>query len=624
MKRLLLLFLTLLTLWGCGNPEEPTQSGEHIPMVTEMPTEPAGYYDPTHELEELTGGALKVFPMEHSEILTAIPMGDDLLVFTHDNSTTLMTLLRGDQLYESASTQLPSGVSPFSPSFHVSGKGIVYYDQDTGDLVYLDPQFREINRLPLPEDLRGEPILSTDRKSLYYLTEDSLREMDLDLGIDRLIRQMPSDEHYIADLHCDDTILECYYRGEDHILRHLFYQLSTGELIAEIAGNFELTTGSGLFFAEHQDGAYPEKLIGAEDGEIRMLHMPDYTAETHPVLDQSAVVTVTQKTDAVILDYYRMEDGIRLYSLALPGNYHPISTAVHASGEALWLTVRDSSNCDFLCCWDLAESAVEDDTVYIGPRRTADNPDTFRLSECAELAAQISEKHGVEILIWTDATAVQPRDHTLTPEHQPDIIWQYLTELDQALACYPSEMLSQAVSEMGDGKLRIGLARAITGTNIPDSPSGLQFLDEETGNAYVILQVADNLENQLHHELFHVMESRIFSLSKALDDWEDLNPKDFQYDYSYLYYAAREDRSLIEGENRAFVDLYSMTFPMEDRARIMEYAMMADMEDCFASHIMQAKLRAICTGIRKAYGLTDTAQSLPWEQYLAEPIRKLK
>lgn len=620
MKRLLLLFLTLLTLWGCGSPEEPTPTVEHIPTVTDAPTEPAGYYDPTHELEALTGGALQVFPLEHTEILSVVPTGNDLLVFTLENSAAWMTLLRGDQLYKAASAPVPSSFSPSSPSFHVSEKGIVYYDQDAGDLVYLDLQFREVSRLSLPEDIRGEPILSADRKSLYYLTEDSLREMDLDLGIDRLIRQMSVDVHYLAGLHCDDTILECRYQDGDRS-RHLFFQLSTGELIAEISEDLKLTTGSGLFFAQHQDGAYPEKLIGAEDGEIRMLHTPDYTAEVFPVLAQAALVAVTRETDAVTLDYYRMEDGTRPYSLPLPGNYEPTS-AVHASGEALWLTLRDSEGPDLLCRWDLTESAVEDDTVYIGPRRTADNPDTFRLAECAELASRISEKHGVEILTWTDATAVQPPDHILAPEHQPDIIWQYLTELDQALSRYPQGML--AVSEMGDGKLRIGLVRSITGANMADSLSGLQFRDEETGNAYVILQATDGLENRLHHELFHVLESRIFSLSKALDDWEDLNPGDFQYDYSYLYFAAREDRSLIEGENRAFIDHYSMTFPMEDRARIMEYAMVAGMEDCFASHTMQAKLRAICTGIRKAYGLTDTTQSLPWEQYLAEPIRKLK
>lgn len=629
MKRLLLIFLSLLMLCGCGNPEEPTiPVTEPTPIVTEAPTESAGLYDPTHELEALTGGALKVFPLEYTYVGSTVPLGEDLLVFAQESRTLFVTLLRGEQLYEVASAALPPVVYLSNPNFHISEKGIVYYDEDTGDLVYLDLQFREVSRLALPEEMQGEPILSADRKSLYYLTEDSLREMDLELGIDRLIRQLSHDVHYIVDLHCDDTILECCYHDGDRIRHHLFFQLSTGELMVEIPGDFELTTGFGRFFAEHQDGVYPEKLIGAEDGEILMLHMPDYEAEAYPVLEQSAVVTVTYGDTATVMDYYRLDDGTHPYSLTLPGNYTPMAPVAHPSGDALWLTVYDSNlDKDLLCRWDLEQSTVADDTVYIGLRWTPDNPDTYGLEKCAELAARISEKHGVEILTWTDATAVQSRDHSFEPEYQAAILDRYLNELDRILSRYPAGMLSQAVSEMGDGILRIGLVRSITGLSGAESltaPAGLQFWQEENGNPYLILQAADGMAPHLHHELFHIIESRIFSLSQALDDWDDLNPKGFQYDYSYLYYADHDDRHLIDGETRAFIDYYSMTFPKEDRARIMEYAMVEGKEDCFASDTMQRKLRAICMGIRKAYDLKDVTLVLPWEQYLKEPITKVK
>ena len=63
-----------------------------------------------------------------------------------------------------------------------------------------------------------------------------------------------------------------------------------------------------------------------------------------------------------------------------------------------------------------------------------------------------------------------------------------------------------------------------------------------------------------------------------------------------------------------------MSFPKEDRARIMEYAMMAGNESCFETDAMQQKLRQLCIGIREAFGLEESAETFRWEQYLNEPL----
>ena len=71
-------------------------------------------------------------------------------------------------------------------------------------------------------------------------------------------------------------------------------------------------------------------------------------------------------------------------------------------------------------------------------------------------------------------------------------------------------------------------------------------------------------------------------------------------------------------ERRAFVDSYSMSFPVEDRARIFENAMLPGKEDLFQTDTMQAKLRAICQGIRESYDLPQ--EPCLWEQYLQQPM----
>ena len=63
-----------------------------------------------------------------------------------------------------------------------------------------------------------------------------------------------------------------------------------------------------------------------------------------------------------------------------------------------------------------------------------------------------------------------------------------------------------------------------------------------------------------------------------------------------------------------------MSFPKEDRARVMEYAMMEGNEHYFRSEIMQEKLLVLCKAIREAFGWKKSEEVFRWEQYLNEPI----
>ena len=59
-----------------------------------------------------------------------------------------------------------------------------------------------------------------------------------------------------------------------------------------------------------------------------------------------------------------------------------------------------------------------------------------------------------------------------------------------------------------------------------------------------------------------------------------------------------------------------MSYPKEDRARILEYAMTPGHSEYFRSPQMQAKLSQLCQGIREAYGLKKQKEAFLWEQYL--------
>ncbi len=629
MKRLLTLILCLLLLCGCGAPADPgTEPAGDAPAVTEAATEPAGLYDAGSELESQTGGAVKAFPLNRADSLRLIPFGSDLLLLSGFQQTTL-TKLSGENLHIAASITLDCLLSIEEPSLQASEKGITYYDYQKNELVFLDTGLNEVRRVDIPEEITGYPALSADRKHLYYFTADALRSIDLDSGIDRLVKQSAFDFQHVTALHCGDTVLECSVGDEAGRIRQLFLSTATGALLYESEEFLTLTTNGDLWFARAMDGIYEEKLTGTGSGEVRMLYAPDHEASAFPLLSQNAVATASIQSGQATLDIYDLSDGSRPYSITLPEGYFPGTLTADPIRNCIWMLLYDDTySCDVLCRWDFENSPVNDDTVYLGDRRTAENPDEFGLESCAELARQLSDRHGVQVLIWQDAVVAEPGGYTLSSEYQVPVIRDALTTLDLALSNFPEGLLKEAASEMGDGVLRIALVRdilATTGANAGFDPRGITF-HSRTENPYVCIDISSeySMEQTLYHELFHIIESRIFSKSLALDDWEKLNPSGFSYDYSYLHYSERNDHTLLEGETRAFIDYYSMTFPKEDRARVMEYAMKEDAGDCFTSSIMQKKLRAICKGIREAYGLKDYEQPLLWEQYLAEPLLKKK
>lgn len=627
MRRLFLIILSLLLLCGCGVPSDPTvPTGESAPIATEVPTEPAGLYDPQSTLEAATDGALKVYPLNRVDTQSVVPFGSDLLLFNTWETTTL-TRLSGSTLYPTASVTLDFAVYSEEPSVRVSEKGVTYYDELHQDLVFLDTNLKEVNRVRAPESILGTPALSEDRKTLYYFTAASLRALDLESGIDRLVKEMSFTYQFITALHCDDSILECSVGDEDGNCYQLYLSVSTGELTYEVMDYVTLYTEGDRYFTTHMDGTYLEKLTGIAGEDTRMLLSPDHEALAFPVLERDGVITVTDQENAIVLDYFNLADGTRPYSIPLPADASPQGFTADPLEDCIWFLWYDTeAGSDVLCRWDLDKSAVEDDTVYISVRRTAEHPDEYGLEACAELAAQLSEKHDVQIQIFQDATAVQPWDYSFVPEYQVDVIRDALEDLDLALSHFPAGFLAEATSEMGDGTLRIHLVRSIYGiadTGALDTALGVQFWDDNA-NAHICLQIGYGMEQNLYHELFHVAESRIFSLSSAFDNWDDLNPEGFTYDYEYDSYGSWEDYSLIEGESRAFIDFYSMTYPKEDRARIVEYAMMPGNADYFAAEAMQDKLRTICIGIREAYDLEEIMESFLWEQYLNEPIHASK
>lgn len=621
-RRLPLLALALFLLTGCSAGPEPTVPTNE-PMSTEAPApaEPTVCYDPDHELDEISQGALTLYPLSRTECTAIIPFGGDLLLVSGREAATL-SVVSGSAMYVSAVAGLNCFIDPESPAFLVNEQGVTYFDQVTHSLVFLDASLKEVNRITLPEEVSGDPCISHDRKTLYYAAGDEIRAIDLESGLDRLLRQMTGPDYALVNIHLEDSILECVL-SEGSARRGLFIDTQTGQTIQELERYAPLWTCADRYFTTHMDGAYREVLTGSADTPVSALQLRELDCQLFPVLNRNGLVTYSASESGSVLEYYDLTTGMRTATLTLEHMEDPRSIRAIPESGCVWFLGFDSTyGCDVLYCWDLAKAEPEDSQIYLSARYSADVPDLSGLERCRETAAALSEKHGVEILLWQDAAAYQPWDYIFVPEYQVPLLEHNLAVLDEALSHFPDEFLKKTASGVGCDQIRICLLREIRGNpeaGVLDSALGLQFRDEKE-NACIAVTMDSTMEQSLYHELFHIMEIRILSRSDALDSWNRLNPEGFDYDYDYVNNLSREGTGLVSGENRAFVDLYSMSFPKEDRARIMEYAMMPDCASVFESDTMQQKLHQICAGIRDAFRLKKSPEVFRWEQYLKQPL----
>lgn len=611
------LFLVLITLCGCTPQPEP----EWVPPETvfetaTVPTEPAGFYVPGHPLEESTDGALKVFPLGIGSAEGIRFLGDDIVLFSGYENTKL-TLLTGQTRSIKATAQLPCPVSAEDPSVIVDDSGVTYVDYRRRELVFLDTLLEETGRISLPAGCQSVG-LSADRRNLYYCTADALRVMELDTGLDRLIKQMSFLHQELTALHCGDEVVQCSVLSNDENWYVLFFDAETGALLYEGPDDLMLWTRQDLYLTAFMDGEYRELIVGSTHFGPSVLVTDSLNADLAPVLSRQGLILLdTAQENTTQLDYYDLYAGTHPYSLTLPGTCYPVSIQSDPESNTLWFLCYDSKRQqDLLCAWNLDSSGTADSNHYLQPRYTRDAPDEAGLARCAAYAEEISRRYGVQILIGERVLDIQPLDYTFKPEHQVPLIRDCLEQLAQILSVYPEGMLHSA----SQSPIRICLVRSIANTSgtAPESVAGIQFWDS-SGAPYVAVTPGANLERHVHHELFHVLDSRVLSTCSAYDVWDSLNPKDFSYDYDYLLNQQREDTAFTAGDSQHFIDLYAMSYPKEDRARIMEFAILPGQAYRFESTPMQNKLRQLCLGLREAFGLPDQSP-YPWEQYLKEPL----
>ena len=618
MKRITGLVLAALLLCGCtAQPQnETTAFPTDEATVAVVPTEPVGIYEPFSDLEIRTGGAVRSYRPNISDCYGIRAIGDDILLFSGTEKTRL-TRLTGENLFTIADAELNCMIYPEDTAFQISENGITYYDYGSREIIFLDNDLKEVSRLGMSADMVGKPVLSSNRMRVYYCTADAVRVYDLETGLDQLLKSVSYPQQSVEDVLLNDTVLRCRLLDIQGMEYTIFLDARTGELLEQIQQGIQLTTSADAYFAVIPEGSMELLLFGFGEGEIGVLTPRTSDVEPWFLEAQHALVTVSAGTQASVLDYYDLNTGLRAGSVELPGSVDPWYMEADSAGSRIYLMGVDTVTQELvLCCWQLDQSRVEDDTVYSGPRHTLEMPDEAGLAECRTYADAISQAHGVQILIGMDAAAEDPWDYDLEPEYQVPVIRRELQKLEALLQSFPEGFFRQIYDTP-----RISLVRSITGNAQSGSVASATGIQYWYGNReYVALAAGETLEYAFFHEIFHVIDGKVLSDSSAYYDWNHLNPAGFSYFEDYSSYQDADLSAYLQDDARVIIDAYCASFPKEDRARVMEYACTAGNAHYFQSETMQNKLRTLCQGIREAFHLEYAEETFLWEQYLNEPL----
>lgn len=605
MKHLILVLLALL-LTGCVS-EAPDDSYS----VTQPPTSIAGSeVDPIIQPIEIHHSrALSVYDIGITDCWGIYPMGEEMLLLSGSENT-LLTVL-SDHVEIRTQKMLPCLSDPAKGTMQINEKGIAYYDRLDNAIVYLNTDLLEIQRIPLPNTIDKNILLSPDWNTVYHCSADAIHALNLQTSIPRMVRKHSVTSQCLTGLHLDGALLTCQVTYENGHSECLYLSTQTGEAHYQNQDLQDLYTDLDTYFASFQDGSVNLWLTGNPSKQPWMLRISQ-NAEVTPLFHANKVIIAEPSGNTIELSDLNITTGMRSSALTLDA----VSDVLHISGkdDTVWfLANTEGSSYPLLYRWSPVWSRVWSPRSYYQTYYTADDPDINGLLRQAYHASVLGNTYGINILTGKDAVEKAPDGHTFDMEYRIAAYERDLAVLETALANFPDNFFRNAAFGTKNRKLTVNLVRDLHTNGIQETVPGKQYWLNES--AYITLVMGPELEQSFYHQLSHIIDTRIMGTTSIYDNWASLNPDGIHYANSYQLASVETDDTWFSGDSRVFVDPYSISFPREDRARILEYAMMPGNEEVFASETMQKKLSTLCLGIRQAFELEEDVAYL-WEQYL--------
>lgn len=588
MKKLLILFAALLLLLtACAGGETEAT----LPATQPEETTPPGLYVPGSAAEKETAGAVRQYALNGSYWgISTLP--ERVILFSGEEKTEL-SVLTGETGVPGAVLALPLDVR--QGGFQPVNGGLAYYDKGQNRGIYLDGDLQCYRAVELPSEIQGLPVFSADGGEIYLCAEQELRGLDTQRGLSRLIKTFTDTPQGLGLSVLGGSVVSCTVELGEGAKELRYISTENGATVSTDTGIQSLASFENTFFLRRMDGTVLQYIYGTEGETPLQLNAPQSRLE--PALEVGGAVAIESDGEKLTLQFYALESGAVTASVTIPEK--GVVQAVCGDRRGGWVWVLTDSGS--LYRWDVKASAVASDVSVSGPVYTRSAPDTEGLSALQSRVDQLNKTHGVSIRIAEKALSVT-NGHTLESEYQTAAISKILDEMEAVLGKFPESFLRKSVIK----NIRICIVRSVDGAVKTE-----RFLYK--GDTYILVSCGTEVEKDFLSAMGYVVDVHTLSNSPMLDDWSKLNPEGFEY-------GEAADKSLAEGENRAFADEASMVSVSEERARLFNYAVTDGNEGLFQSPVMQEKLLLLCRAIRDAWGLERKADTYLWEQYLEEAI----
>ncbi|MDD4079942.1 MAG: hypothetical protein PHP02_00835 [Eubacteriales bacterium] len=392
--------------------------------------------------------------------------------------------------------------------------------------------------------------------------------------------------------------------------------------LTPVMAGFIGTTG-GLAYATRPGDA----LFMPAPGEERVIRLSSWREDEYVAGFQQGLLITEAWGEGPALRLIDLEKGNVVAQLEAPQGDTPITfdrVALSDQGYAVLSDNQYELNRFGLYLWDYRQSP------HSAPAGMAQTT-ISGLREENDALASLIEEYGIRVNIrQAGARFVNDTYYGQVLDEEPALAVS-LMSIKEQLDRLPPGMLQETLTP-GYDHLAVYLSGPI-GTRGVDgliAPGG--FASMHGNERYIALGGARSLA----HELMHLFEDRLAMPAETvgrdlLSDWIFLCPpgaenSGFYYDYhdedglelSDTRYTFDDPEAWENPEDAWFIDAYSRTFPLEDRARIFESLFLAgdELPEAFNSPHIMRKAQYLCAILRERYESLKDAPPLYWERHI--------
>ena len=518
------------------------------------------------------------------------------------------------------------------PKVQVCGDKVVVMDWGLGTVSVLNKDFEVIDKYETNTSYCSI-YLNTEATKIYCFTRDGVKVIDTAGGDTSML--FDNAVMLFASSRCKDAVSVTYTDKDT--------QMGESGIVDMSNGTAEKIPFEGAFYGvESCDGVWLVKVMGEEN--TYYLGKTDRPKAFQPNGENAIVKLITGPLRLMSTTYDK--DGIATMTIySLDGKYLSQCTlpkeVAAVENKPIWseadggyfFTAIDPTGKDMLLFWDISVPTTGEDLTLTSAYEESDVTDSTVSKELLDRAAAIGKTYGVKIFLG-DQTEDSYGEYNVAHEMNETYNKAGLDALENALAQYPDGFMRQLL--YGDQKqLEFHLTGSMTLKEFPQGnvngfTSYIGFAQAAEGKSIIVVDItmAGSIEQTLHHEIMHIIDNKLTFDANITTDafysekgWNSLNPDGFSY-VEDKFHLPEDIYS--DGYQSYFIDIYSRTNAKEDRARIMEYAMI-DADWAFASSPGRlAKLEYICQSIRDAFHTEGWPKQTVWEKTLDRSRTVLK